>query len=38
MEFINIAIGLGYLRGWAGGAWGGVDGGKSLNKQARGHK
>ena len=35
MEFINI--GSVYIRGWAGGAWGGVGGGKSLIKERR-HK
>ena len=36
MEFINI--GPVYIRGWAGGAWGGVGGGKSLNKEEIRHK
>ena len=36
MEFINI--GPVYIRGWAGLAWGGVGGGKSLNKEERRHK
>ena len=33
MEFINI--GPVYIRGWAGGARGGVGGGKSLIKEER---
>ena len=33
MEFVNI--GPAYMRGWVGGAWGRVSGGKSLNKEAR---
>ena len=33
MEFINI--GPVYIRGWVGGAWGGVGGGKSLIKEER---
>ena len=34
MEFINI--GPVYIRGWMGGAWGGIGGGdKSLNKEAK---
>ena len=38
MEFINI--GPVYVRGWARGArgWGGVGGGKSLNKEEIRHK
>ena len=36
MEFINI--GPVYSRGWVGRARGGVDGGKSLNKEERRHK
>ena len=36
MEFINI--GPVYIRGCVGGAWGGVGGGKSLNKEERRHK
>ena len=36
MKFINI--GPAYIRGWAGGAQVGVGAGKSLNKEARGHK
>ena len=36
MEFINI--GPVYIRGWAGGAWGGVGDGKSLIKEEKRHK
>jgi len=36
MEFINI--GPVYIRGWVGGARGGVGGGKSLIKEERRHK
>ena len=36
MEFINI--GPVYIRGWAGGARGGVGGGKSLIKEEIRHK
>ena len=36
MEFINIV--RVYIRGWAGGAWGVVGGGKSLIKEERRHK
>ena len=36
MEFINI--GPVYIRGWVGGAQGGVSGDKSLNKEERRHK
>ena len=36
MDFINI--GPVYIRGWVGGAWGGVGGGKSLNKEEIRHK
>ena len=36
MEFINI--GPVYIRGWEGGAWDGVGGGKSLNKEEIRHK
>ena len=36
MEFINI--GPVYIRGWAGGVWGWVGGGKSLNKEEIRHK
>ena len=33
MEFINI--GSVYIREWAGGVWGGVGGGKSINKEEK---
>ena len=36
LEFINI--GPVYIRGWVGGARGGVDGGKSLIKEEIRHK
>ena len=36
MEFINI--GSAYIRGWVGGARGGVGGGKSLIKEEIRHK
>ena len=36
IEFINI--GPVYIRGWAGGVRGGVDGGKSLIKEEIRHK
>ena len=36
MEFINI--GPVYIRGWVGGARGGVGGGKTLIKEERRHK
>ena len=36
MEFINI--GPVYIRGWVGGAQGGLGGGKSLIKEERRHR
>ena len=36
MELINI--GPAYIRGWEGGVWGDVGGGKSLNKEERRYK
>ena len=36
MKFINI--GPVYIRGWEGGVWGWVGGGKSLIKEERRHK